>query len=256
MIFKQRFARWTSRVVTAENCATLVKVNLSLLSPPYFTTAEDKTSKEIPTNAATRTNPLTGGSSPAARTIKLTFRYPLTPAERSSGSQSRSHFLKKQCPTKKRWIWSVSNPVFLKCKHYILTSVNCTIYELTVLIVDGSNIQLENMNKRSDLFAQYKKKNACLYCLRFFGVICTREVHLEFTNHSISPEGARVAHLQRTESSASEAFGMNALQRSIHALKVQDLQWWRWVRQTSRRESRRSSGKRSKQNAHGSLASC
>lgn len=41
---------------------------------------------------------LTGGSSPAARTNRLTFRYPLTPAERSSGSQSSSHFLKKQCP--------------------------------------------------------------------------------------------------------------------------------------------------------------
>lgn len=46
---------------------------------------------------------------------------------------------------------------FLNNKYYILTSVNCTIYELTVLIVDGSNIQLENMNKKSDLFAQYKK---------------------------------------------------------------------------------------------------
>lgn len=57
--------------------------------------------------------PLTGGSSPAARTIKLTFRYPLTPAERSSGSQSRSHFLKKQCPTKKGWTLSSSSKTYI-----------------------------------------------------------------------------------------------------------------------------------------------
>lgn len=135
--------------------------------------------------------PLTGGSSPAARTIKLTFRYPLTPAERSSGSQSRSHFLKKQCPTKKGWTLSSSSKTF----------ITFYIWELSRLWTHCAHCRwLQHPTRKTSQevwFIWAIQMNTCLCSFSVFSVICVREVYLEFTDHSISPEWARVTHLQR-----------------------------------------------------------